>query len=341
MSLSAASKRAQSYPKDQGEWFCKFKYRDVKGIGYEEGVCRRDPSNLLQIGDTYYVWYTKSVGEFNPRTTDLLEKRFPWDYAEIWYATSKDGIDWEEKGCAVGLGGKGAYDERTVCTPDITKHDGKYYLVYQCMHQDGVYEGVYEKVAMAIADSPDGPFVKLDAPILERTPDGRVFDDKDNYNDSLYKGAVHDPTLFFYKNKFYLYYKCALVLHDTPTHKFAGGDTRWGVAIADNITGPYVPSEFNPITNSGHETMIWEHNGGMACLINRDGPEKDTIQFAPDGINFEIMAHVSDTPIAAGALKLEKQSDDPLDGIKWGLFHPLPYSMGTKWNYIRRFDMTR
>ena len=42
----------------------------LKGdLAYEEGVVRRDPSAMLKIGDTYYVWYSKSYGP----TQDLLE----------------------------------------------------------------------------------------------------------------------------------------------------------------------------------------------------------------------------------------------------------------------------
>lgn len=42
----------------------------LKGdLAYEEGVVRRDPSAMLKIGDTYYVWYSKSYGP----TQDLRE----------------------------------------------------------------------------------------------------------------------------------------------------------------------------------------------------------------------------------------------------------------------------
>ena len=43
---------------------------------------------------------------------------------------------------------------------------------------------------------------------------------------------------------------------------------------------------------------------GLLPLLNRDGPEKETIQYAPDGINFEIMARINNSPQAGGGVPL-------------------------------------
>lgn len=334
---SAASKRASNGPKDNSEWYCEFSYTNVKGLGYEEGIHRRDPSSILNVNDTYYVWYTKSFGKgFFKNVRDPYTKKYPWDYADIWYATSSDGINWDEKGIAVSRGKKGSFDGRTVCTPDVMQHDGKYYLVYQAKEDNGKeYLGYQETIGMSIADSPDGPWRKVDHPILERMEDGHWFDEKDNYNDGQFHGVVHDPLLLFYNDKYYLYYKCGSTDLATPI-RYAGRDTRWGVAISDNPEGPYKHSPWNPITNSGHETQLWKYNGGICALINRDGPEKGTIQYAKDGINFEIMSHVLNSPFASGAYRCEDTDQSPLAGIRWGLSHR---GEGfSEWNYIERFD---
>lgn len=335
MKKSAATLRAEKYRDGGSEWFCGFTYSEAKGLGYEEGVHRRDPSSVIQVEDTYYVWYTKSVGPHFGMSAnrDALAKLFPWDYADIWYATSKDGIEWEEQGIAVARGEKGAYDERTVCTPDVLAYNGKYYLVYQAMPQ-GNYKGDDEFTAMAVASHPKGPWMKTSQSILKPMEGGMWFKTENNYNSGYFKGLTHDPCLFHYNNQFYLYYKCGAKELDELKH--SGMDTRWGVAISDTIMGPYIHSEFNPITNSGHETLLWEYDGGMAALLNRDGPEKDTIQYAKDGINFEIMAHVYDTPMAAGPFRTPITNASPLEGLRWGLCHV--DERGSKWNYIKRFD---
>lgn len=336
MKLSSASKRAQKYPENNGEWFCEFNYTEISGLGYEEGVHRRDPSSIIKVNGLYYVWYTKSVGPHYGKSVEEDEcKRFPWDYGDIYYATSRNGIEWIEQGCAVHRGGKGAYDERTVCTPDIFAHKGNYYLVYQAVSQ-GTYTGYNENVAMAVAEQPNGPFIKLDKSILKPREDGRWFEGiaYNNYNDDTFGGSTHDPSLFYYNKRFYLYYKCGA---SRPDIKNSGYDTRWGVAISDDVTGPYEASPFNPLSNSGHEPMMWNYNGGIAALLNRDGPEKNTIQYAEDGINFNIMSYVNHTPQAGGVYKTDNADRCPLEGVRWGLCHC--DERVSKWNYIARFDI--
>ena len=63
--LSTASKRALERNYNQGpEWFCDCKVSDLKGdFAYEEGVTRRDPSALINVDDTYYVYYSRATGE--------------------------------------------------------------------------------------------------------------------------------------------------------------------------------------------------------------------------------------------------------------------------------------
>lgn len=99
MKMSSATKRAMERNYYQGcEWFCDFKESDIEGIGYEEGVHRRDPSSVLKIGDLYYVWYSKSYGKHvGFHSGDENAKVFPWDYCDIWYATSEDAIVGKKK----------------------------------------------------------------------------------------------------------------------------------------------------------------------------------------------------------------------------------------------------
>ena len=44
----------------QNEFYTSFSYYPLKGLEYEEGVSRRDPSTIIKIKDTYYVYYTRS-----------------------------------------------------------------------------------------------------------------------------------------------------------------------------------------------------------------------------------------------------------------------------------------
>ncbi len=291
------------------------------------------------MGGEYYVWYTKSVGE----TKGFIEgkpsvKVFPWDYAEIWYAKSLDGYTWREVGCAVTKGAAGSYDDRSVFTPEILVHKGKYYLTYQCVKSPYLCR-VKETIGMAVADKVDGPWRKLEHPILEPADNGVWEGDSDNRFVVKVKGdfdshKVHDPSLHFFNGKFYLYYKGETM----GEGMFGGGrEIKWGVAVADHIEGTYIKSPYNPITNSGHETCLWEYDGGMAAMLTSDGVEKNTIQYAKDGINFDIMgtaARLEHVPHAAGPFRDGKPCKRPLDGLKWGLC-----MVSAKWDYIERFEL--
>ena len=102
---------------------------------------------------------------------------------------------------------------------------------------------------------------------------------------------------------------------------FGGRETKWGLAIADKPEGPYIKSEYNPVTNSGHEVCVWHYNGGIAAMLTTDGPEKNTLQWAPDGINFEIEAVIKSAPHANGLFRTEDHDKGPLEGLRWGLCH--------------------
>lgn len=335
--LSAASRRALKYNKGP-EWFFEFSTKSITGDLAENraGVVRRDPSAVIKVGDFYHVWYSKSTGlSAGFGTGDPEAKTFPWDFCELWHAVSADGWHWEEQGVAVERGPKGTYDARSVFTPEVMVHDGKYYLVYQVVESPYVRR-VFEHISMAVSDSPEGPWTKLAGPIVEASKDGIWAGEEDNRFLVEKKGGfdshkVHDPCLIPFNGRFFLYYK-GEPMGEQMT--FGGREPKWGVAIADQIEGPYVKSEFNPVTNSGHEVCIWPYRGGIAALLTTDGPEKNTIQWAADGINFEIMAVIKGTPEALGLYRTPDHEAGPLKGIDWGLSH----RVGKDWGYIERFE---
>ncbi|MEO1450759.1 MAG: glycosyl hydrolase, partial [Bacteroidota bacterium] len=121
-------------------------------------------------------------------------------------------------------------------------------------------------------------------------------------------------------------------------------EIRWGVAIADHIEGPYIKSPYNPITQSGHEICVWPYKGGIALAHCVDGPEKETIQLSPDGINFEIMAYVEDVPEAMGLVTTFDNDEHPTAALTWGLCHESVVYPGESWmsgdNFIKRFSFS-
>lgn len=341
---SLATKRAlqRGYDEAGPEWMVEFNVAPLKGdFAFQHGVIRRDPSSVLSIEGEYHCWYTrgtgitKGFGSDNPN-----DKVFPWDLTEVWHATSKDGETWKEQGAAVKRGKPGAFDDRAVFTPEILAHQGKYYLVYQTV-QYPYTNRQFEEVAIAHADSPFGPWTKSTAPILSPSKDGKWLGDEDNRFLITEKGSfdshkVHDPCLLFFNDKFYLYYKGETM---GESMNMGGREIKHGVAIADDVLGPYQKSAFNPISNSGHEVVVWHYQGGIVSLLTTDGPEKNTVQFAADGINFEIKAHVKGAPEAIGLFRPDIPEETQEPGLHWGLCHK--YDRSWNWNYICRYRIKR
>ncbi len=340
--LSAASKRALKWPIDLGnDWFFDYKVEDLKGdLAYEEGIVRRDPSAMIKENGKYYVWYTRSVGPTDGFAGDIeKDKVFPWDRCDIWYATSEDGLTWKEEGPAVLRGEKGAYDDRSVFTVEIMKHEDMYYLSYQTV-KSPYNVRVKNQVGLAWSNSPDGPWEKSKEPILSPADNGVWKGEAQNRFAVEKKGdfdshKVHDPCIIPFKGKFYLYYKGEQMGEQVT---FGGRQIRHGVAIADNPKGPYVKSPYNPISNSGHEICVWKYNGGIASLITTDGPEKNTVQWSPDGINFEIKAVVKGAPHAIGLNRTADNENGPVEILKWGLTHQY---RSYDYQYIRRFTTSQ
>lgn len=329
---------------DNPKWTVNFKQTKLTGdFAADHNVTRRDPSAVILVNGVYYVWYSHCIGDVvGFGTGDAEAKVFPWDKCDLYYGTSADGYHWKEQGIAVSRGDKGEYDDRSVFTPEVLAHEDVYYLVYQAVKAPYV-ERVKNTVAMAWSKSPDGPWKKLEKPILKATNNGVWQGEEDNRFLVHKKGdfdshKVHDPTLLFFKNKFYLYYKGERM---GEQRYFGQREIKWGVAIADNAFGPYEKSISNPITNSGHELVIWKYQNGIALINTLDGPERKTIQFAEDGINFNIMSSANNLPHAQGVFRDKLSQTDPLKGVRWGLSHVLVWGKSGGWMYLNRFDIVK
>lgn len=291
-----------------------FEYSDATGLGPEKDICRRDPSDIVKVGDTYYVWYSKL-------RNGARVYRYPSGYsATVWYATSKDSHTWIERGRALGKGVKGRWDEEGVYTPGILVANGKYYLAYDGADRpwsdhSPAMEG------LAVSDSPDGAWQKLPAnPINVPTDTPGLFD----------SFRVCDVCLLIREGKYWWYYKG----RGAGKHP---SETKQGVAIAERPEGPYRKYKGNPVVHGGHEVLAWPHRSGVAMLIGTVGPEgvRKTIQYASDGLNFHPVARIVNPPIAPGGYRPDAFTDvEDAEPMSWGL------SMGTTIDdpYLVRFD---
>ncbi len=272
----------------------KVTHSAVQGIGAEKGVMRRDPSDIIKVDDLYYVWYSK--GKISPG----------YD-ATVWYATSTDGREWTEKGMALAKGEPGTWEGESVFTPNILVAEGRYWLFYTgTSRKFGKGFNPDSKIGIAVSDSPDGPWQRLDTnPALKNS------DDPDDFDSHL----VDDACLIVREGKYWFYYK-GRQLGKGP------GQTQMGLAIAEHPQGPYVRHESNPVIPGNHEVLVWPQGKGVAAMIGTTGPKEitNTIQYAEDGIHFSKTHDVKNGPWAGGAYRPEAFTQSSTGEIpEWGV----------------------
>ena len=295
-----------------------FIYSDVTGIGKDAPDNRRDPSDIIKVGNTYYVYYTKMI---RPQTSGY--------WGTIWYAISEDeGYTWQEKGMAIGLGEKGAFDSHSVFTPNILAYKGKYYLYYTAVqptpgNSHGEFEGNstndFTAIGLAVAASPDGPFVKVkNNPVLTISKDSADFD---SYR-------IDDAALLVKDHKIWLYYKGRSIIYGKAGPRF----TKMGVALADNPEGPFVKHP-SPIIDKGHEVLIWNQHGGIASLASLS----KSIHFAKDGLHFSVIHdNLTQIPMAPGLYRPELEEGNVIREFPgWGISMVQRKGMA----YLKRFEM--
>ncbi|MCC9604301.1 sulfatase-like hydrolase/transferase [Blastopirellula sp. JC732] len=183
-----------------------------------------------------------------------------------------------------GSGVAGAWDRYAPHNPEVKRFGDKYVLVYiansdyrQPPHP------LNQKIGMMVASSPDGPWRKVgkDGLILDNAPDhfsaGR---------------QVVNPAIVQVGDKYHLYYK-------TSTRQNGKTQTYFGLAIADQLEGPY-RHQPEPVTADGvviedASVFTWD---GKVCLLTTDNHgdvtglegglalwvSEDGIRFRPDWI---------------------------------------------------------
>jgi beta-xylosidase len=289
----------------------KVTYSTAEGIGAEQGVMRRDPSDIIKVDELYYVWYSK--GKISPG----------YD-ATVWYATSPDGHKWTEKGMALDKGKAGTWEGASVFTPNILVAEGRYWLFYTGTSKKyGRPFNPDSKIGIAVSDSPDGPWERLASnPALKNS------DNREDFDSHL----VDDACLIVRDGKYWFYYK-GRQLGKSPAQ------TKLGVAIADRPQGPYVKHESNPVIPGNHEVLVWPQGKGVAAMIGTTGPKEITrsLQYAEDGLHFSKTHSVIDVPHAAGAYRPEAFTDSNSGRqIQWGVH--IGKSEGFL-PFIERFDL--
>lgn len=167
-----------------------------------------------------------------------------WAEGEYWLTQSKiahavaDHPEGPYKKMGVVLEGRqDNWDKHTIHNPHIQRVDGKYVMLYigndttkQDKWRDRAHAANTQRVGMAIADSPYGPWKRFDQPIVDVSPDSMAWDGYCTVNPAFMKHP---------NGEYWIYYRCWDRRNDDRR--------KTGVAIAKNLEGPYEKYMGNPI----------------------------------------------------------------------------------------------
>ena len=164
---------------------------------------------------------------------------------------------------ALGRHERGAWDADVAHNPTVIRWEGTYYLYYTGNFGDGSYwdHRNHQRVGVAVADSPYGPWRRRSEPLLEVTPG--AWDSLITTNPSC------TPTP---DGRFLLMYKAAGHERDLPM----GGPVLHGVAFSDSPLGPFAKHP-DPIFVSadawfpGEDPFVWCQEGRYYAILKDQG----------------------------------------------------------------------
>ncbi|MFI3278369.1 MAG: glycoside hydrolase family protein [Rikenellaceae bacterium] len=253
-----------------------------KDVSYEIKFGKIPMTAVYKNGDDdkWSVWGASMVkGEDNLYhifySRWLKAPGWSWEVdSEIAHATSKSPYGpWEFSDVALTRRGKEYWDGWCAHNPTIHKFDGKYYLYYMGNTGDGKVLCTPEKrvlnwthrnnqrIGVAVADSPYGPWTRYDKPLIDISPEKDAPDHLATSNPSMCK-MPDGRYLFVYK---------AIGAKLPPPQ---GGPVTHMVAIADSPTGPVVKQEKLAFYVEGEvfgaeDPYIWYSDGAFRAIVKR------------------------------------------------------------------------
>jgi len=262
-----------------------------------------DPSRIIHHDGEYHMWFIRfwECKKFHDPNRKL---------SSTAHAVSKDGVTWEIVGTFPIVGKPGDFDDFDISVPEVIVVDGKFYAFYtgwttQPKKWGGIGRAAYRKgdtrrvgTGLCVADSPYGPWKRIgDKPVLARSDDPNAWD----YN------LVENPRCIPLNGKWVLYYKGQNRDRYKPTLN--------GIAIADNIEGPYKKYKYPIIIGHGHWFLKYKHG-----ILYFPASGNDML-WSEDGVHFA-KVYSGKASIVFGSLFLP---EDPLSN------QSLPASSTNKW----------
>ncbi|MCL7762567.1 glycoside hydrolase family protein [Polaribacter sp. Z014] len=242
--------------------------------------------SVFSGGDEISIWGGSVVkGEDN--LYHMFYSRWPknigWEwvnYSEVAHAVSKDPLGpYKHVDVALKERGEGFWDGSATHNPTVHKMNGKYYIYYMGNFGDKKIVSVpgkakinwmhrnNQRVGVAVADSPNGPWKRFDKPVLDITYNN------DDASDAL---MTSNPSVCqMTDGKVLLIYKAVGKKFPMPN----GGPVVHMVAIAESPTGPFVKQKKLAFEIKGErfpaeDPYIWYQDGKYRAIVKRIKHEK-------------------------------------------------------------------
>ena len=274
------------------------------------------PRSAKFIDDSLYIWCGSLVKSHIDKKYHLFYSRWPrklgmasWaTHSEIAHAVSKSPYGpFEFKDVVLPPRGPAFWDGMVTHNPTIHFFNGKYYLYYMGNFGDGKVTTPQlnwthrnnQRIGVAIADDPNGPWTRFDKPLLDVSSDSSASDAQ----------LVSNPSVTQMPDgRFLMVYKAVAKKRPQPF----GGPVVHLTAIAEKPDGPFIKQN-KPIFTS--ETS--------------DFPAEDPYVWFQDNCFYAIVKDMKGAFTNAGRSLVLFYS---LNGLDWKLAkHPLVSSLDVKW----------
>lgn len=227
--------------------------RTSVGVIAQTNSALRDPSNIIKVGNTYYVYFTRV-----PNTSPTYPNGYE---GTIYVASSTDKATWTIVGEVIAKGGSGTFDEKGCFTPAVYYDGTTIWLVYTGV--DGTFNFptvVPKKIGLASSTSPTTGFTKSGLnPIILPGSAGQ-WDDL--------PGSIDDCNIIYTGTEYRIYYCGSRVSAQKKTgYVYASSMSSTWTKYASN---PVVqPTNFGYTTSDGFEApCIFYHLGRYHYLAD-------------------------------------------------------------------------
>jgi len=257
----------------------------VSAIFRDPGFHIWDGSMIRDDAGKYHLFYSRWPADFSQNA---------WvSHSAIAHAVAESPTGpFRFKNVALPPRGKDFWDGMVTHNPSVTRFkDGKYYLYYMGNRGDGVLSKSLnwihrnnQRIGVAIAEHPDGPWRRLDKPVLDVSGDPQA-------PDAL---MVSNPTVTQRPDGgFLMMYKGVAKRKPLP----AGGPVTFLIARGDSPAGPFT-KDLKPMFSkedwgvAAEDPFIWTGKDRYFGIVRIDGHpviKEDVVRFNPTNSSFVLV----------------------------------------------------